>query len=121
MCARCDILEAEVRELKALLGVTEDDAIGEAVWRAYRLSKTELRLALLLYAHRGRVVNRWAMASLLDRAAYDSDALKVHIYHLRLKLPASSVETIAGQGYRLTPTGLAALDAAVRPPTAKAA
>lgn len=110
MCARCDELEAENLHLKSMLGVTENDAIGEALFRAYGLSKTQLRIALLLYAARGRVVNRWAIVALFDKADAYGKALHTHVCMLRRKLGFASVQNESGVGYRLSRETVAVFD-----------
>ncbi|WP_150305536.1 response regulator transcription factor [Pseudomonas saliphila] len=78
---------------------------GEAI----ELSRREQALLQALLQHPGRVLS----ADQLKDAVYglnddvESNALNVHIHHLRRKLGAGIVETVRGLGYRLGPAGQA--------------
>jgi two-component system response regulator QseB len=73
------------------------------------LSRREQALLQALLQHRGRVLS----AEQLKDSLYgfndevESNALNVHIHHLRRKLGSGIVETVRGLGYRLGPAGSA--------------
>lgn len=68
-----------------------------------KLSRREYALLLELVNHQGRVLTRDRLETVLY--GWDSDlgsnALEVHIHHLRKKLPPQIIKTIRGIGYRL--------------------
>ncbi len=72
---------------------------GEAV----NLSRREMSVLLQLVRHRGRVLTR----DQLEQGLYgwnedvESNALEVHIHHLRKKLGSSLIRTVRGVGYSL--------------------
>ena len=75
--------------------------------RAVVLSRRELALLAALLHARGRILN----ADQLKDSLYDfseeieSNALNVHIHHLRRKLGANVIETVRGVGYRFNMVG----------------
>ncbi len=74
-----------------------------------RLPRREMALLIELARQPGRVFTR----DYLEQALYgwseevESNALEVHIHHLRRKLGSEAIKTIRGVGYMLTlpPTG----------------
>lgn len=83
-----------------------DTASGD-VWlngRAVVLSRRELALLTALLHARGRILSPDQLKdSLYDFSEeIESNALNVHIHHLRRKLGADIVETVRGVGYRFS-------------------
>ena len=74
------------------------------------LSRRELALLATLLQHPGRIVNPERLHDSIYGYAQgvESNAVNVHIHHLRRKLGAGIVETVRGLGYRLGPAGGAA-------------
>ncbi|MFA5912245.1 MAG: response regulator [Burkholderiales bacterium] len=72
--------------------------------RSVALSRRELGLLTALLHARGRILS----AEQLQDSLYDfseqieSNAINVHIYHLRRKLGADIIETVRGVGYRVS-------------------
>jgi len=71
------------------------------------LSRREQALLQALLNHRGRVLSSEQLKDAVYGFADDveSNALNVHIHHLRRKLGSGIVETVRGLGYRLGPAG----------------
>lgn len=68
--------------------------------RAINLSRQEYRLLQLLMENAGHVLTRDRLEStLLDKHELESNALEVHIHHLRKKLFPQFIRTIRGVGY----------------------
>ncbi|MFN6961519.1 MAG: winged helix-turn-helix domain-containing protein, partial [Rhodocyclaceae bacterium] len=67
------------------------------------LSQREYSLLQTLMENAGRVLTRaWLEASLYGwRDEPDSNALEVHIHHLRKKLGAERIRTLRGVGYMM--------------------
>ncbi|WP_406741479.1 winged helix-turn-helix domain-containing protein [Acinetobacter haemolyticus] len=64
------------------------------------LSRQEYRLLKLLMEHIGQVITRDRLeTALLDKDELESNALEVHIHHLRKKLFPEFIRTIRGVGY----------------------
>ena len=76
--------------------------------RVVDLSRRELALLRALLKHPGRIVSLEHLHDSLYGfgSEVESNALSVHIHHLRRKLGADVVETVRGQGYRLGPCGV---------------
>ena len=68
------------------------------------LSRREMSVLLQLVRHRGRVLTR----DQLEQGLYgwnedvESNALEVHIHHLRKKLGSGLIRTVRGVGYSLS-------------------
>ena len=81
-----------------------DPARGEVLMhgRAIDLSRRELALLVALLQARGRILSPDQLKdSLYDFSEeIESNALNVHIHHLRRKLGADIIETVRGVGYR---------------------
>jgi two-component system response regulator QseB len=67
------------------------------------LSRREYALLLELVNHKGRVLTRDRLETVLYGwdGELESNALEVHIHHLRKKLPPQMIKTVRGVGYRL--------------------
>ena len=70
------------------------------------LSRREYMLLRALAEHPGRVLTREALEGRLYAWGEEvaSNALEVHVHHLRRKLGADRILTVRGVGYRLRPT-----------------
>lgn len=108
------ILREEVRQLREALTPTIP------LPRAWRLGPLEERfLRALRRAGHGMLSRETLMQSLYcgREEAPDARILDAHAFHLRRKLSAYApqivVETIRGEGFRLTAGGIVAFDAAV--------
>lgn len=77
--------------------------------QAVELSRREQALLQALLHNRGRVLSGEQLKDSLYGFGdeVESNALNVHIHHLRRKLGAHIVETVRGMGYRLGPAGVA--------------
>jgi len=67
------------------------------------LNRREYALLLELINHLGRVLTRERLETVLYGwdGDLESNALEVHVHHLRKKLPSICIKTIRGVGYRL--------------------
>ena len=82
------------------------DAAARQVWlgdRAVELSGREYDLLHIFMLHVGRVLNREQLELHLYKwgTEVNSNAVEVHIYHLRRKLRPALIETVRGVGYVL--------------------
>ncbi|HBK57494.1 MAG TPA: DNA-binding response regulator [Xanthomonadales bacterium] len=84
-----------------------DVAARQLFWRGQPidLPRREFSLLLALLENAGSVVSR----EVLEQRVYgwdedvDSNALEVHVHHLRRKLPPAMIRTVRGVGYALDP------------------
>lgn len=88
------------------VGEVELDPAAHQVWRAgalVELSQREYDLLHALLLNAGRVLNREQLEQRLYQWGNEinSNAVEVHIYHLRRKLGAALIETVRGVGYRI--------------------
>jgi DNA-binding response OmpR family regulator len=69
------------------------------------LAPREYQVLHLLMRHAGRVLTRaWIEDQLsADQSGYESNALEVHIHHLRRKLGSDLIRTVRGVGYMVKP------------------
>jgi len=74
------------------------------------LSNREYKLLHALLLNAGRVLSREQLEQRLYQwgSEINSNAVEVHIYHLRRKLGATLIETVRGVGYRIARTSLGA-------------
>ena len=85
-------------------GGVELDPAAHRVWRAgalVELSQREYDLLHALLLNAGRVLSREQLEQRLYQWGNEinSNAVEVHIYHLRRKLGAALIETVRGVGY----------------------
>lgn len=89
--------------------LTFDPVTREALLRGVRvdLSRRELSLLSALLHHGQRVLSTEQVKDALYGFGdtVESNAINVHIHHLRRKLGPGIVETVRGLGYRLGPAG----------------
>ncbi|HSH49380.1 MAG TPA: response regulator transcription factor [Halomonas sp.] len=82
-----------------------DDACRRVCWcgRDIKLGRREYALLLELARHPGKVLSRTRLESLLYGwgEEVESNALEVHVHHLRKKLDKRLIATVRGIGYRL--------------------
>jgi two-component system response regulator QseB len=73
--------------------------------RALALTPREFDLLLTLLRSQGRVLGRGQLAQMLRVRSYPrkSNAVEVHVHHLRRKLGPGLIETVRGLGYTLRP------------------
>lgn len=95
--------QAETRLSSAAI---ELDPAGHQVWREGQLvalSQREYDLLHALLLNAGRVLSRQQLEQRLYQwgSEIHSNAVEVHIYHLRRKLGAAVIETVRGVGYRV--------------------
>jgi two-component system OmpR family response regulator len=78
--------------------------------QAIKLTSHELRLLSYLMHHKGKVISRTELTEHLYDQDFDRDSntIEVFVGRLRKKLPAGSIETVRGLGYRLVDVGHAA-------------
>ncbi|RKQ97215.1 winged helix family two component transcriptional regulator [Kushneria sinocarnis] len=85
--------------------LTIDDSRREVTWRGnpVTLSRREYALLLEMASHPGQVMTRPHLEQLLYgwQDEVESNALEVHIHHLRKKLDNRLIVTLRGIGYRL--------------------
>ena len=87
-------------------GAVELDPAAHQVWLAgapVELSGREYDLLHALLLSNGRVLSREQLEQRLYQwgSEINSNAVEVHIYHLRRKLGAGLIETVRGVGYRI--------------------
>ena len=97
-------------ETRLSAGAVELDPAAHQVWLAgvpVELSGREYDLLHALLLSNGRVLSREQLEQRLYQwgSEINSNAVEVHIYHLRRKLGAALIETVRGIGYRVGSTG----------------
>ncbi len=93
-------------ETRLSAGAVELDPAAHQVWLAgvpVELSGREYDLLHALLLSNGRVLSREQLEQRLYQwgSEINSNAVEVHIYHLRRKLGAGLIETVRGVGYRM--------------------
>lgn len=111
-------LEEEVFRLRDALDIQEAKEVEIALGARWRMTKVEGRLAELLWRARGRCVTRdfmWATVWTSPEPPLVK-FIDVLVCKVRKKMGgamSSRIETVWGQGYRMTPLALAESDAAM--------
>jgi DNA-binding response OmpR family regulator len=116
MCARCQELEEEVAWLKGELGLRLDADKIAVLSNAFGFSPNQTKMALTLLASNGRPVTRIQLDEAMPGAPERSYSyVSVYVSHIRQALGFDAIETVWGQGYRLTPAGAEKIRAALAP------
>lgn len=97
--------EGRSTQLLSIGRLTIDEAQHEVSWdgEPITLGRREFALLLELARHRDKVMSRPKLESLLYGWGEEvgSNALEVHVHHLRRKLDKHLITTVRGIGYRL--------------------
>ena len=100
--------EGRTSQILALGALTIDEVLHAVSWRGkdVKLGRREYALLLELARHPDRVLSRPRLENLLYGwdGEVDSNALEVHIHHLREKLAKHLIVNVRGIGYRLDST-----------------
>ena len=100
--------EGRTSQILALGALTIDEVLHAVSWRGkdVKLGRREYALLLELARHPDRVLSRPRLENLLYGwdGEVDSNALEVHIHHLRKKLAKHLIVNVRGIGYRLDST-----------------
>lgn len=110
-------LEDEVILLRERLSENSERLFRSVCVDRWRLTGRETDVLAALYHARGRMMSK---SALLDAIYIYSDppltrALHVHICHLRRKMKNGWLETVCGQGYRLTKVAVSEITAMLEP------
>lgn len=111
LLARLRVMErrlAQVKSSRIAIGKVALDTVVQKVWvedSEVELSRREYMLLKSLMENAGRVQTRAVLESRLYSWGEEvaSNALEVHIHHLRKKLGSEFIRTIRGVGYRVEP------------------
>lgn len=97
--------EGRASQLLTLGALTIDEACHQVSWQGQevKLSRREYALLLELARQPDKVLSRPRLESLLYGwgEEVESNALEVHVHHLRKKLAKDLIATVRGIGYRL--------------------
>ena len=94
---------------ETILGDLKIDRKKQAVWfrdKAVELHRREYTLLIEFVNRQGQVLTREHLDNILYgwNEGVESNAVEVHIHHLRKKLDSKIIETVRGVGYRLVAT-----------------
>lgn len=115
-------LEEEVAYLRREMGVAEH---ADLIWRLrsrFRISPGAIEMLLALYRAGGKTLNKSQLEFAVDaEGARDRDygnIVNVYVCRIRKALGDDAIGTHWGRGFRLTPEGIALVDAAlgIQPP-----
>lgn len=90
--------------------------LADAYRLAFRLTPSQAVILAALRSRAGRVVSRWALFSALyagREEPEDGKIMDVFMCAVRKRLPPGSIAASWGEGWALTATGIAAVDAAI--------
>ena len=116
-CDRCARLEEENAELRRELGLVLDRThVGLLVDR-FNLPTQPSRLLLTLYNAKGRVLADYFLHDAISRKdfRYRDSLVKISVHRVRAVLGEQAIETVRGQGYRLSAVGRARVYQALNP------
>jgi DNA-binding response OmpR family regulator len=111
LIARLRVIErrlAQIKTARIAVGRVSLDTVAQKVYAGdaeVELSRREYMLLKSLMENAGRVQTRAALESRLYSWGEEvaSNALEVHIHHLRRKLGNDFIQTIRGVGYKVAP------------------
>jgi DNA-binding response OmpR family regulator len=113
-----DELEAEVAYLRGEVSGSAESTGRDHLRAALGLTESEAAILDALHKAKGAVVVNWRLAEAAPpgRMTYDRNdiaAVKVWVSRIRKKLGAETIATVFGSGYRLSPVGMATVNAAL--------
>lgn len=110
-------LEEQITHLKRELKLDFDFQQLSVLQKNLKLSKLEATVLIALFARSERYTQKHILVALKeeagDREGSSEHLIDVMIYHIRKKIGHSCIESIYGQGYRLTPVGVTLVRAAL--------
>jgi len=110
-------LEERVAYLESELGLAQNTARESLFRQAFGLTGQEARLVMALYDVKGRILSKYQLEDAIQRVA-GGTALKiadVYVCRVRKRMGYDAIETVWGLGYKLTPKGVAMVDAIEQP------
>jgi len=127
-CDRCakfaDLLAERDERIACLEGELGLRANAEAMARlrsVWGVTPAEAQVLMHLHGAQGRLVNEKLIEDALPRNDHATDRsgyaiVKVYVSRLRTKLGRDVIETVWGRGYKITPEGMAKVEAILSPP-----
>jgi DNA-binding response OmpR family regulator len=109
-------LEEEVAFLRSELGWSLRETDLELLVAAYPMRKSSARLVMALYRVAPRLLSVWQLDRIVEATQSedrDPKIINVMIHFARRGMGADAIKNVWGQGYRLTPHGIALVDAAL--------
>lgn len=108
MCSACAELREENAHLRRQLGLAKDQAAIYEIARRFRLTRQQATLVSSLYAAKPRPLSVGVIEDLIRDGEGDGAKLVQSVVStVRRKVGQDFVETVWGQGYRLSPIGQA--------------
>lgn len=104
-CQRCEEKDAELTYLRSELGLVDDLDRALCLRQASGMTMLMARIVLRLHNSRHHLATRLQLADLMD-ADTELHAIDVHMSRIRGILGHPAIETVPGQGYRLTSAGV---------------
>ena len=122
-CPRCAELEERIAFLESELGLTKDATLLAEIRTRFGLTAGEATLLQVLYqSPAGRVARNWTLLEQLPPKEGGPDRglkiVDVYICKLRKSIGKDAIETVWGEGYRLTPDARLKLSALLKPEAA---
>lgn len=109
-------LEDEVAFLRSEMGLSSSGTAVQLLRSGFGMDSGSARAVAALYSARGRVLTYFQIA---EAMASEAEGIKrlvsVFVCRARGKLGRDAVETAWGVGYRLSPVGIAKIDAVLNP------
>lgn len=106
-------LEEEVAYLRSELGLTHSAGREANFRKSLGITAQESRFLMALYDARGRMLLKTQLEDAIKRG-FDGKAQKVvdvYACRVRKRIGFDAIETVWGSGYRITPKGIAIVEA----------
>lgn len=124
MCARCEDLEAEVAYLKSELGLRVDLEQRRRICTALKLRPAEGLFVLVLFNAKGRPLTKEqieeALPALNDEEPRSYKLIHTYASRVRRVLGFDAIDTVWGQGLKMSPVGCSRVLAILNPVEAAA-
>lgn len=106
MCARCEELEDEIAWLRSELGASVDATTLAAIRGRFSLTRAQAIIVMCLFNAKCRVVSfaRLAEATPVGVRSGESDCqlVRSHICRIRKVVGEDAIETVRGDGWRIS-------------------
>ena len=109
-------LEQEVYRLRHELSLMREERIFTALRKQFRLTPVETRFLMALYDAKGEPLTSWALENISPSPsglARASNVVAVFISRLRTRIGRTTIDTVWGKGWTMTPVGYAIVDKAL--------
>lgn len=111
VCAHCEELREEIEYLQSELGMVRQETAEANLRLTFGLPRTAARILIALAGAKGKTLTSERIVDLIDSDA-TSSVVAVYAVKIRKRVGLDAMLTDYGKGFRIGPSGLAAVQTA---------